>query len=356
MRRSITEFLEYLSIERNASPHTISAYRGDLQDLCTFLTESGFAPTGSKGTDEVDIRLIDESMCRAYVYHLYSTSSKATTGRKLSSIRTFFKYLIRKGKVEANPAELIAIPKVGKFLPQVLSVDEAKALVEAPMDSRASSKGRSIVGSGGGGEKLKHLRDSAILEVLYSSGIRVSELTGIRLKDLDLKASTVKVLGKGSKERIAYLGTKAVDALRSYLDLSDTLSDKGGGEGLEAYLFRGVRGGAISPRTVQRIVKEYSVRSGIDKSPTPHSLRHSFATHMLDGGTDLRTIQEMLGHEKLSTTQRYTKVSIEGMLKSYDEAHPRARGARGAGASGAGARGVGDNREKRSEGAGGKEG
>ncbi|MDP2689257.1 MAG: tyrosine-type recombinase/integrase, partial [Deltaproteobacteria bacterium] len=219
-----------------------------------------------------------------------------------------------------SPAELIPSPKVEKYLPQVLTVEEAGCLVEAPSKTRAAK---------GAGDAA--IRDLAILEALYSSGIRVSELTGLDVGSVDIPSGTIKVLGKGGKERIAYLGAHARGSLGAYLDV------RGDSDGP---LFQGARKGRLSQRSVQRLIKKYVSVSGINKTPTPHALRHTFATHLLDAGVDLRSIQEMLGHSKLSTTQRYTRVSASSLMQAYDKAHPRARikGGQGHGAKGSGQR------------------
>ena len=277
--RQVEGFISYLAVERNASPHTRQAYRRDLGQFHAFLVEDGRYGLSPDATE------IDEAAVTSYVYWLYQGRRKVSIARKLASIRSFFRYLIRKGMADRNPAEGVPTPKIEKYLPVVMSVEEAGSLVEAPALN----------------EKKRSARDLAVLEVLYSSGIRVSELTGLDLKDVDLSAGTIKVLGKGGKERIAYLGRRAKASLEAYLN------ERG-----------------ITPRSVQRLVKECAVLSGITKDPTPHALRHSFATHLLDAGVDLRAIQEMLGHAKLSTTQRYTKVSLSSMMEAYDKAHPRA--------------------------------
>jgi integrase/recombinase XerC len=248
---------------------------------------------------------VNEEAVRAFVYWLYKDCKKITIARKLSSIRSFFRFLVKKGYVKSNPALLIPTPRAESFLPSVLTVEEASALVEAPKKAAES------LAPGGAA-----IRDLAILEVLYSSGIRVSELTGLDLKDVDLSTGALRVLGKGGKERIAFLGSLATSSLTAYL------KERIGADGP---LFTGTRGGRICQRAVQRLVKKYVLASGILKTPTPHSLRHSFATHLLDAGVDLRSIQEMLGHSKLSTTQRYTRVGIQSLVEAYDRAHPRAK-------------------------------
>ncbi|MEK7773178.1 MAG: site-specific tyrosine recombinase/integron integrase [Deltaproteobacteria bacterium] len=292
----IGDFLIYLEIERNASIHTRRSYQGDLREFHEFLGGGALDRAGATGVSEADVT--------AFVYTLHCKCRKVTVARKLSSIRSFFRFLMKKGVVTANPAELVPAPKVEKKLVPVLTVEEAKCLVEAPGESGASTA----------------LRDLAILEALYSSGIRVSELTGLDMKDVDLASGTIKVLGKGGKERIAYIGEYARNSLRAYIGA------RRGDFAADAPLFTGRQGkGRVSQRTVQRLVKKYVLKSGIDKTPTPHALRHTFATHLLDAGVDLRSIQEMLGHSKLSTTQRYTRVGMASLMEAYDKAHPLAK-------------------------------
>ena len=299
----IEDFCTYLRVERNASVNTRLGYRRDLGQFHRFLTGSGHLLEGA-----ADIESVDEEAVRAFVYSLHEGCKKVTVARKLSSIRSFFRFLIKKRYVSVNPAASLPTPRAESFLPSVLTVEEATALIEAPKKAGAKSP-----------KTAK--RDLAILEVLYSSGIRVSELTGLDLKDIDLPAHSVKVHGKGGKERIAFLGSLAADSLKAYL------AERGmaGEVGVQGPLFLGARGSRITDRVVQRLVKKYVLSSGILKTPTPHSLRHSFATHLLDAGVDLRSIQEMLGHAKLSTTQRYTRVSAESMMEAYDRAHPKAK-------------------------------
>lgn len=292
----IGDFLIYLEIERNASIHTRLSYQGDLMEFREFLGGDALDRAGVNGVSEADVT--------AFVYKLHCECKKVTVARKLSSIRSFFRFLMKKGVLTANPAELVPAPKVEKKLVPVLTVEEAKCLVEAPGDSGAYTA----------------LRDLAILEALYSSGIRVSELTGLDMKDVDLSSGTIRVLGKGGKERIAYIGEYARNSIRAYIGAER------GGSAIDAPLFTGRPGkGRVSQRTVQRLVKKYVLKSGIDKAPTPHALRHTFATHLLDAGVDLRSIQEMLGHSKLSTTQRYTRVGIASLMEAYDKAHPLAK-------------------------------
>ncbi|GMR04338.1 MAG: tyrosine recombinase XerC [Thermodesulfobacteriota bacterium] len=305
MQGFIDEFVSYLAVEKNASQNTRLGYSRDLRQFFDFL--EGSRRPGVDGP--FDISMVDEDAVRSFVRDLHYRCRKASVARKLSSIRSFFRFLVKKGFCKANPAEFVPTPKVEKFLPSVLTVEEAESLIGGPALVPAATE---------------RLRDTAVLEVLYSSGIRVSELTGLKLKDLALDEAFIRVLGKGGKTRIAFLGTEAVISLRAYLKEREKL-EKGFCYGGVTPVFSGRGGKALSERTVQRIIKKYAALSKINKTPTPHSLRHSFATHLLDAGLDLRSIQEMLGHSKLSTTQRYTKVGIEGLMEVYDRAHPRAK-------------------------------
>ncbi|MBI4949647.1 MAG: tyrosine recombinase XerC [Deltaproteobacteria bacterium] len=290
----IDEFITYLAVEKNSSAHTRLGYKRDLVQFYFFLKEEGAGP---------DINRIAGADVTAFVYSLHGDCKKSSVARKISSIRSFFRFLVKKGYLSGNPAELVSAPKVDKYLPAVLTVDEAKCLVEAP----------------GNTDGPEPLRDLAVLETLYSSGIRVSELTSITMREVDLGAGTIRVAGKGGKERIAYLGKFAIESIGAYI------KKRGGESSGDAPLFTGKGGRGISQRTVQRLVKRHVLKSGINKNPTPHALRHSFATHLLDAGVDLRSIQEMLGHSKLSTTQRYTKVGIASLMEAYDRAHPKAK-------------------------------
>lgn len=292
----IRRFKDFLVSERNYSEHTVRAYLTDLSEFNGFLRRKGVLNDGS------DISCIDEVSIRAYVGWLYGKkSSKKSISRKLASIRTFFEFLMREGVIRKNSAKLVPTPKGEKRLPAFLTVDEMFRLIET-----AETKG--VLG----------LRDKAILELLYSSGIRVSELVGINLSNIDLTSSLVKVLGKGNKERIVPLGSKAQEAIRQFIEKRHELHSKGDS------LFVNSRGGRLTTRSVGRIVKKYSIISGIPKNVSPHVLRHTFATHLLGSGADLRAIQEMLGHSSLSTTQRYTHTSIEKIMEIYDKTHPRA--------------------------------
>ncbi|HHL40608.1 MAG TPA: tyrosine recombinase XerC [Deltaproteobacteria bacterium] len=308
MKELIEEFGRYLVVERNASAHTVSSYLRDLRQFEAFLE-------AREEKSVVRIRDVSDRDVRAFAAALHRRLSRSSIARKLSSLRSFFRFLQRRGLVRRNPAQAVPSPRSGRFLPTVLTVEEAAELVEAA--GKGGAKGRR-----GRGE-ADAARDRAVLEVLYSTGMRVSELTGLRLRDADFDGATMRVRGKGGKERVVFLGRPAVEALRAYLDAR---AGRGGRvPAPDDPVFEGRDGGPLSARTVQRIVRRHALASAIDKRPTPHSLRHSFATHLLDAGVDLRSIQEMLGHESLSTTQRYTKVSLRSLMAVYDETHPRAK-------------------------------
>ncbi len=248
------------------------------------------------------IQKVDRLILRKYLSFLHRKNKKTSIARKLSTLRSFFKYLMRQEVISTNPAKPISTPRMEKLLPTVLTVDEAFRLVESPLWERKSREAE--------------LRDRALLELLYSSGIRVSELVGLNLGRVDLDLEIIKVMGKGRKERIVPIGAKAITALKAYLDVRPIRED-------ESPLFVNLRGGRLTSRSVARVIKKYARKSGIFRKISPHSLRHTFATHLLDAGADLREIQEMLGHVSLSTTQRYTHLTVGKLMEVYDKAHPR---------------------------------
>lgn len=297
MEAWIVRFEEHLHLERNLSPHTLAAYGRDLREFQAFLQAQAAGATGG----EEMLGRIDQILLRRYLAQLHKKNSKTSIGRKLAALRTFFRYLVREGGLKTNPGELVGTPRREKALPKTLSVDEAFALMD-----------------GGKGEDLLALRDRAIVETLYSCGLRVSELTGLDVCGLDLEQGLVRVTGKGSKERIVPVGSKALAALAAYLQAR-------GNPAAQTPLFLNHRGGRLTPRSVERNLKRQLLEGGLTKNATPHSLRHSFATHLLDGGADLRSIQELLGHASLSTTQKYTQVSVDQLMAVYDRAHPRTR-------------------------------
>ncbi|HEY5974819.1 MAG TPA: tyrosine recombinase XerC [Geobacteraceae bacterium] len=290
----IATFVEYLASERNASPHTVEAYRRDLAQFAAFAAGDPRC-LGEAGQ-------VSHLHIRQYLALLHKEErAKSSIGRKLAAIRSFFRFLLRRGMLASNPAELVSTPKKEKRLPYHLDIDEATTLVEAAR-----------------GTDLLPLRDRAILETLYSSGMRVSELTGLDVAGADLEGGSVRVLGKGRKERIVPLGSYACRALADYLLARH---DPPG----NAPLFVNARGGRLTRRSVARLVDRYSRFLTTMKKASPHTLRHTFATHLLEGGADLRAIQELLGHASLSTTQKYTHVTIDKLLEVYDKAHPKAR-------------------------------
>jgi integrase/recombinase XerC len=294
MQQEIATFIQYLKAERNASPHTLEAYERDLQQFAAFIRK--------EFGDTFRIDQITHLHIRRYLASIHKDLYKSSASRKLAAIRSTFRFLLRRGILEKNPAELVSSPKREKRLPFHLDIDEVTTLVEAPDAITPLS-----------------IRDRAILETLYSSGLRVSELTGLNVGGADLAAGSVKVLGKGGKERVVPLGSKAIKALEEYLELR-------GSRDLDAPLFLNSRGGRLTRRSVARIVDRYMIHLETMKKASPHTLRHTFATHLLEGGADLRSIQEMLGHASLSTTQKYTHVSIDRLLEVYDKAHPKAKG------------------------------
>jgi integrase/recombinase XerC len=301
----ISQFIHYLSIEKNASPHTCRGYLKDLEEFERFLKDSGVA-LSFRG--EVRMESVDRLAIRKYLSFLHRRNKKSSIARKISTLRSFFKYLVKEERISSNPAKMVSSPKVEKMLPAALTVDETFRLVESTKgvpETQPLEKG-----------KKRRLRDLAILELLYSSGLRVSELAGLNSNQLDLELGIVRVMGKGRKERIVPVGKKAVEAVKNYVEERGT-SEPG------SPLFVNARGGRLTVRSVGRLVKEYTRRSGIFRKVSPHTLRHTFATHLLDAGADIREIQEMLGHASLSTTQRYTHVSMGKLMEVYDKAHPR---------------------------------
>lgn len=293
MKQAIEQFCRYLSTERNVSPHTLDAYRSDLEQFLAFIVREQCAGA--------DVNNVTHLLIRRYLAQLHKDHQKSSIGRKLAAIRAFFRYLLREGLAAKNPAELVSTPKMEKKVPFHLNIDEVTALVEAPQSADSLS-----------------LRDRAILETLYSCGIRVSELTGLNVGDVDMDKRLVRVLGKGNKERIVPVGDYARNALAVYLASRNNPS-------LDAPLILNARGGRLTSRSVARIIDKYIIKIASMKKISPHTLRHTFATHMLEGGADLRAIQELLGHSSLSTTQKYTHVSIDRLMEVYDKAHPKAR-------------------------------
>ncbi len=295
MQPLLDKFSRHLQVERNVSEHTRNAYMRDLTEFKAFLEETFSA------ADRAVLEKIDKIALRRYLALLHKKNRRSTIARKLAALRTFFRFLVREGVLAANPGELVATPRQEKYLPTTLTVDEAYNLLESMQ----------------GGDRLS-LRDRAILEILYSCGLRISELTGLNVSEVDVEQALVRVLGKGGKERIVPVGRHALKALSDYLEERGHPAD---GEPLFLNRF----GKRLTPRSVQRNLKKHLLLAGLLKDATPHALRHSFATHLLDGGADLRAIQELLGHASLSTTQKYTQVSVDHLTGVYDSAHPRSR-------------------------------
>ncbi|CAH2032276.1 tyrosine recombinase XerC [Trichlorobacter ammonificans] len=300
----VSRFLTSLATERNCSPHTIAAYRNDLCGFAAFVR--------SRRGEGATVTDLDHLLIRLWLAELAVPTPapgnrtaatplrKSTLGRKLAAIRAFCGWLVKTGAATVNPAELIATPKKEQRLPFHLNIDQVTTLVEAPDNTEFNQ------------------RDRAILELLYSSGLRVSELTGLAIADLDLTDGMVRVMGKGSKERIVPLGSRAAAAVTAYLNERGPCPP-------DAPLFLNTRGNRISRQSVDSLVKRWSLRIDTFRRISPHTLRHTFATHLLEGGADLRSIQELLGHASLSTTQKYTHVGLDRLLEVYDKAHPRAR-------------------------------
>ena len=297
--KHIDSFLQWLESDRGYSPHTIDGYGRDLKDFSDGL-ESGLLVSG-----------IEAIHIKRFVVSLHGRCSAATVGRKLSAIRSFFKYLTGKKIISTDPLQSITGPKIGKYMPVFLTVDEVFSLLAAPC-----KKDRFM------------LRDIAILELLYSTGMRVAELVSRDINNLDFETGMLRVRGKGNKERLVPVGGPAIDAVTAWLSLREQLARARAGRGHEIEkqaLFLNGRGGRLTSRSIERMVKAYGERAGIPQIVTPHALRHSFATHLLEMGADLRSVQELLGHVSLSTTQRYTHLTLDHLTEVYDKAHPNAR-------------------------------
>jgi len=292
MRRHVFDFLRYLKQEKNVSPHTERSYLSDLDQFFDFLGDTEFAK-------------VDHKFIRQFVAQLMKLDAqKSSIARKLSTLRTFFKYLNRQGILTTNPAKLVSTPRREKRLPAVLTADDAQRLMEAP---RGKNEDPGV-----------ELRDRAVLETLYSTGIRASELTGMNHEDIDRHDRLIRIRGKGRKERVVPIGHKALDAIDAY-----ARSKPAGAE--PSAVFSGPSGKRLTARTVQRILENYRKKLGLQQKASPHTLRHSFATHLLESGADLRAIQELLGHASLSTTQRYTHLNLDSLMDVYDKTHPKAK-------------------------------
>lgn len=294
---ALIRFIRHLETERLRSEETVRAYRADLEDFRRYLDQLGL------GNKVKVVRDLDPFHVKGFVADRFGKIKKESVGRKLAAIRTFFKFLVREGEIPRNPAAGIRAPKPARPLPRAMSVDE--------VDRFFSRNG------------AMSTRDRAIFELLYSSGLRVGELTSLKVEDVDLGNGWVRVVGKGNKERYVPVGSKACQALHAYLPLRASLEVDATGAMSLGRLFLNSRGGPLSSRSVRRILKAYLDAAGIARDVSPHAFRHSFATHMLQGGADLRSIQELLGHSGLSTTQRYTNADLGRLMEVYDRSHPR---------------------------------
>lgn len=290
IERYIDKFIIYLKTEKNSSRHTIINYTIDLKAFASFLGEK-------------DIGDVDHLTLRRFLAEMRTKNySKRTIARKLASLRTFFKFLFREGHIKTNPITAVSTPKLDKILPKFLDVEKVVKLLLAPDEKEPSG-----------------LRDRAVMETLYSTGIRVSELVGLDITDVDFISGVAKVFGKGSKERMVPIGDTALSAIRKYLEKRGKRAPKE-----KDAIFLNKSGRRLTDRSVRRIIDKYIRACGIQEKISPHSLRHSFATHLLDRGADLRSVQELLGHMNLSTTQIYTHVTTKRLKAVYDKAHPRA--------------------------------
>ena len=300
-------FAEYLELERRSSPHTVSAYRRDLGTLVSFLRD--------RLEREPVLSDVSRMTLRSWLGSVGEGLAATSIARKLSSVRAFYVFLGRTGAVRENPAALLQSPKLSRGLPLVLRAEAAAEVVEAP------DQGRS-------GSEVERLRDRVILELLYGSGLRVSELFGLDLDAVDVRQAELRVVGKGRKERIVPISGKALEALAGYLPRRHELAHPRTRKLDDKALLISVRGRRLGVRAIQKLVQRYGALGAGRPDLHPHALRHSYATHLLEGGADLRVIQELLGHSSLATTQRYTHVSLDQLLTVYDKAHPLARAKR----------------------------
>ena len=303
MRQTFKEharlFLDWLEAEKGYSLNTVDSYHRDLFEFNEFT-----------GTN-VSIADIDPGTIRSYIYSLSTRNKSNTVARKLSALRSFFRFLQRRDVLKTNPATAVAMPKLGKHIPVFLSVDEVYSLLDAPNEQDSF-----------------YSRDRAILEWLYSTGMRVAELASLDLDRVDLSDGLVRVVGKGNKERLVPVGKMALEAFVDYLADRERVVLNCRSQGREAAktaVFLNQRGGRLTTRSIERLVDMYARRAGIMVRVSPHALRHSFATHMLEMGADLRSVQELLGHVSLSTTQKYTHLNVDHLMAVYDRAHPMAR-------------------------------
>jgi len=291
MKQLLKKFLDYLSLQKNCSANTVKGYRRDVLQFINFLKKKKINSFKSISYEDILSYL---GYLRNYGY------SETTIGRKVASLKSFFKFLSARKIIKSNPVALLSSPKKPDRLPDFLTVEEVEKILNIPSEKNWQS-----------------LRDKAILELLYSTGIRVGELTSLKIGDIDFFQELIKVKGKGKKERIVPVGSYALKALIEYIEKRPNKKEKN--------VFLNKYGKPLTERSVERIIDKYSKKAGIGKKITPHTFRHTFATHMLDRGADLRTVQELLGHERITTTQIYTHLTVERLKEFYNKTHPRAR-------------------------------
>ena len=312
----LDRYTQYLEVEKSVSTHTLRNYSSDLHQFFTFVEQSQKRANSADRAKAcpVDVTRISHHVIQAFLSTLYRQHTKSSIGRKLSALKSFFRFLVREAIIEQDPTLQLSSPKKDHPLPTYLPVDDMFRLLDAPASDTPAG-----------------LRDRAMLEVLYSCGLRVSELTGLNWDDVDTNLEVLRIKGKGQKERIVPIGAKALDALHRYrAEIRGLLGNNYQPELLSASpgdtrpVFLNQRGGRLTARSVARLVAGYAKQCGLALKTSPHALRHTFATHLLDAGADLRAIQELLGHSSLSTTQKYTHVNLDRLTQVYDKAHPRA--------------------------------
>lgn len=332
MKRASASFMEYLRSVRNSSPHTVTNYGKDLEQFIAYLTP--------RGAETPALNEVTHFMIREYMGYLHEQGlQKSSVARKLAALRSFFRYCVREGMLKDNPARLVATPKLPRRIPSVLSAEEMSGFLDQIAGQKTGSKRAGAQKKPATwrpsltrtlekvDDSLMLPRDRAILELLYAAGLRVSELTGLNLPDMDAKDQMLRVRGKGNKERIVPYGVEAAAALKAYWPLRDRLllENEVGRKKIHAEaIFLNYMGRRLTQRSVGRIVKKYARLVNVNWDLHPHSMRHAFATHLLADGADLRAIQELLGHQSLSTTQKYTHASIRQLMEIYDKTHPHA--------------------------------
>ena len=302
MREDIETFLDYLSVEKGYSPNTISAYHNDLYQLSNFVEEKSQSKLASRSSE------VDRQVLLSYILDLKQRDYAPTTlARKIAAVKSFFSFLVSEGKLESDPTENLASPRLGKSLPKPLTIAEVRCLLDAPSKSGSPHA----------------IRDRAMLELLYATGMRVSEMVSLNPENVNTQEGHVRCFGKGSKERVIPIHPRAAQILADYIDNSRPKLLNNTSE--ESALFLNQRGQRLTRQGFWQILKGYAREAGLNEDITPHTLRHSFATHMLSGGADLRYVQEMLGHRNISTTQVYTHLTSEHVRNAYEKSHPRAK-------------------------------